>query len=228
MRARPPRCDPVNPTAWVRGCFTRAMANSGRLPCKSEKTPAGSPQAAAARFTAPATHSLVPGWAGCPFTTTGQPAARALAVSPPATENASGKLLAPNTATGPNGRSMRLKSGRGSGVRSGSATSIRASHQEPSRSTSAKSRNCPTVRPRSPINRSRGRPDSALARWSRGSPSARISSAIRSRKVARSVAEVFRNTPNAVSAEWSAASTSSDRLSPNAGSSFSPVRGSNA
>ena len=33
--------------------------------------------------------------------TTGHPAARAEAVSPPATEKASGKLLAPKTATGP-------------------------------------------------------------------------------------------------------------------------------
>ena len=42
------------------------------------------------------------------MTTTGFPAARADAVSPPATENARGKLLAPNTATGPIGRSIEL------------------------------------------------------------------------------------------------------------------------
>ena len=47
------------------------------------------------------TSSLVPGWAGCALTITGLPAARAEAVSPPATENASGKLLAPKIATGP-------------------------------------------------------------------------------------------------------------------------------
>ena len=41
--------------------------------------------------------------AGCAFTITGQPAAKALAVSPPAVEYAKGKLLAPNTTTGPNG-----------------------------------------------------------------------------------------------------------------------------
>ena len=34
------------------------------------------------------------------FTTTGQPAAKAEAVSPPATENASGKLLAPKYGDG--------------------------------------------------------------------------------------------------------------------------------
>lgn len=56
---------------------------------------------ATAARTARATSSPVPGWAGWPFTTTGQPAARAAAVSPPATEKASGKFEAPNTATGP-------------------------------------------------------------------------------------------------------------------------------
>ena len=68
-----------------------------------EKTPAGSPLAATARVTAAATISEVPGWASCALTTTGQPAASAEAVSPPATEKASGKLLAANTATGPTG-----------------------------------------------------------------------------------------------------------------------------
>ena len=47
------------------------------------------------------TKGLVPGCALCALTITGQPAARADAVSPPATEKARGKLLAPNTATGP-------------------------------------------------------------------------------------------------------------------------------
>ena len=56
-----------------------------------------------AASTASATISLVPGWAPWAFTTTGQPAARAAAVSPPAVEKASGKLDAPNTATGPMG-----------------------------------------------------------------------------------------------------------------------------
>ena len=55
------------------------------------------------------------------MTITGQPAASALAVSPPAVEKASGKLLAPNTATGPMGTSMRRTSGRGIGLASGSA-----------------------------------------------------------------------------------------------------------
>jgi hypothetical protein len=43
---------------------------------------------------------------------TGAPAASADAVSPPATEKASGKLLAPNTATGPSGMFARRRSAR--------------------------------------------------------------------------------------------------------------------
>ena len=58
---------------------------------------------------------------GWPLTITGHPAASALAVSPPAVEKASGKLLAPKTATGPMGTSMRRTSGRGIGLASGSA-----------------------------------------------------------------------------------------------------------
>ena len=50
------------------------------------------------------------------------PAASAEAVSPPATENASGKLLAPNTTTGPSAILRRRRSGRG-GTRSGNAES---------------------------------------------------------------------------------------------------------
>ena len=61
------------------------------------------------------------------MTTTGQPAASAEAVSPPAVEKASGKLLAPKTATGPMGTSMRRTSGRGIGLASGSAVSMIAS-----------------------------------------------------------------------------------------------------
>jgi hypothetical protein len=52
---------------------------------------------------------------------TGQPAASAEAVSPPATEKASGKLLAPKTTTGPSGRNIERTSGFGTGWRCGSA-----------------------------------------------------------------------------------------------------------
>ena len=50
---------------------------------------------------ASATNSAVAIWPECALNTTEQPAAKAATVSPPAVENASGKLLAPNTATGP-------------------------------------------------------------------------------------------------------------------------------
>ena len=64
-----------------------------------------------------------PEWA---LTITEQPTARADAVSPPATENANGKLEAEKTATGPMGRRMRRRSGLG-GVADGSAWSMTAS-----------------------------------------------------------------------------------------------------
>ena len=89
--------------------------------------PSGRPASAAAARTSRATISPVPGCEGWPLTTTGQPAASADAVSPPAVENASGKLLAPNTATGPIGTSMRRTSGRGIGTASGSGVSMIAS-----------------------------------------------------------------------------------------------------
>ncbi len=69
--------------------------------------------------------AAVPGCAGWPLTTTGHPAASAEAVSPPATEKASGKLDAPNTATGPSGTSASRKSGFGPAALPGSARSIR-------------------------------------------------------------------------------------------------------
>ncbi len=50
-----------------------------------------------------AVSSEVPGCPSWALTTTGHPAASAEAVSPPATENANGKLDAAKTATGPAG-----------------------------------------------------------------------------------------------------------------------------
>ena len=103
-------------------------------------TSSGKPAVAAARRTAAATSSDVNGWPECALTTTGQPAARALAVSPPATLNASGKLLAENTPTTPTGTSMRRRSGRGAGIAVGSGWSMMISRYAPSASTSANSR----------------------------------------------------------------------------------------
>src|SRR5690606_13685136 len=118
----------------------------------------------AALLIAMATNSPVPGWEGCPFTTTGQPLAKADAVSPPATENAKGKLLAPNTPTAPKGFCIYRISDLGIGSLSGKAESILASTQEPSRKTEANNFNCVTVLARSPMILPAGRPVSAEQR----------------------------------------------------------------
>ncbi|GIV57732.1 MAG: hypothetical protein KatS3mg042_0645 [Rhodothermaceae bacterium] len=185
-RARPARSEPVKPTARVCGCRTSASPVSGVAPWRREKVPGGKPVAATARSMARPTSSEVPGCAGWALHTTGQPAASAEAVSPPATEKARGKLLAPKTTTGPRGTSIRRTSGFGTGRRSGSAVSMRAPTHEPSRTTSAKRRSWPVVRPRSPRTRPSGRPVSAITRSMSTSPSASISSAMRSRSAARS------------------------------------------
>ena len=64
-------------------------------------------------------------------------AAKADAVSPPATEKARGKLLAPNTPAGPNGILILRISGLGDGALSFWALSILASTHDPSRKRAA-------------------------------------------------------------------------------------------
>lgn len=132
-----------------------------------------------------ATISAVPAWAAWARTMTGQPAARALAVSPPATEKARGKFEAQKTATGPSGRRMERRSGLGMGERSGWAVSMRASTHEPSSMRSANMRSWPTVRPRSPWQRPSGRPVSAIIRGVISEPRVSIFSAMVRRKAAR-------------------------------------------
>ncbi|MNN27414.1 hypothetical protein D3C81_1409490 [compost metagenome] len=192
ISAVPPAREPVKPTARMRGSATRPWPTSRPASNSSEKVPSGRSSSATACWTARPTSSEVPGCAECALTTTGQPAASAEAVSPPATENASGKLLAPNTATGPSGIWRRRRSGRGSGWRSGWAGSTRSSRKSPWRSMPANRRNWPTVRPRSPSMRPRGRPDSATQRSTSASPSARMFAAIASRKSARRSGEISR------------------------------------
>ncbi len=131
---------------------------------------------------------LFPGCAGCALTMTGLPAASADAVSPPATEKARGKLLAPKTATGPSGRSMERMSGLG-GVRSGSAVSMRAITHEPSAATLAKSRSWLLVRATSPLSRACGSAVSKCARSISASAAASIPSAMALSKVPRSAPE---------------------------------------
>ena len=89
-----------------------------------ENTPFGIPVFSAALIIAEATNSPVPECIACDFTITGQPDANALAVSPPAVENAKGKLLAANTTTGPNGIDVFLISDLGNGCLVGIASSI--------------------------------------------------------------------------------------------------------
>src|SRR5512143_1070941 len=225
-KALPPRNEPVKPTAWMAGWFTSARPTSGEGPWTIEKTPSGMPVSRAAASTARAASSQVPGCAGWAFTTTGQPAARAETVSPPATEKASGKFEAPNTATGPSGTSMRRRSGRGAGRRSGRARSIRASTHEPSSTTSAKRRAWFAVRARSPSRRDRGRAVSARARSTRALPAASNWSAIARRKAARRAGARAAYGSNADSAARAAASISAGVAAAHAGSRAAPVAGS--
>ena len=135
ISALPAAREPVKPPAFTSGCFTSADPMREPGPNSSEKAPSGSPHSRTLSRTACPTSSPVPGWAAWHLTMTGFPAANADAVSPPATENANGKLLAPNTTTGPSGRKRERTSGLGSGLRSGSARSIRAASHEPSSTT---------------------------------------------------------------------------------------------
>ena len=115
-----------------------------------ENIPLGKLQRSRARAMASHIHWWVPRWLLCALTITGFPEAKAEAVSPPAVENAKGKLDAPNTAIGPKGTRHFLISDFGKGWRSGSAVSIEASTQNSSWATSANNLNCPKVLPVSP------------------------------------------------------------------------------
>ncbi|MNT23718.1 hypothetical protein D3C72_1591490 [compost metagenome] len=127
ISATPPLREPVKPTALIRGSATRPWPIERPLSNSRLNTPSGRSQSRTACCMARPTSSEVPGCAEWALTITGQPAARAEALSPPATEKARGKLLAPNTATGPSGMLRRRRSTFGSGWRSGCAGSIRQS-----------------------------------------------------------------------------------------------------
>src|SRR5271168_700135 len=101
--ATPPEREPVKAPAMIGGCFTRATPTSKPVSNNIENTPAGNAHSWTAALTTLPTRAEVSGCAGWAFTITGQPTAKAEAVSPPATEKASGKLLAPKTTTGPRG-----------------------------------------------------------------------------------------------------------------------------
>ncbi len=161
----------------------------------------------------------------CALTTTGFPAASAEAVSPPQAPNANGKFPAPNTTTGPSGRSTRRTSGFGNRWRFESAVSITASTHEPSRTNAANICNCPVVRARSPVNRASGNPVSARPRVIKSGPSATISSAIFSRSTANLSAGSRRQAANAFVAAARAEFTVAAEALWKATGSVSPVAG---
>src|ERR1035437_10302988 len=104
IKALPADNDPVKPTALTAGCCTSADPTCAPEPKIKANVPAGRPHSfTLLQITCP-THSLGPGCAECALTITGLPAANAETGSPPAPENARGKLLAPKTTTGPSGR----------------------------------------------------------------------------------------------------------------------------
>jgi hypothetical protein len=107
------------------------------------------------------------------LTTTGHPAATALAVSPPRTEKANGKLDAEKTATTPSGTRSRRRSGLGAGMADGSRVSIAASHKAPSTTASANAVSWYAVRASSARSRGSVRPVSDAARAMASSACAR-------------------------------------------------------
>ncbi len=125
------------------------------------------------------------GWAGWPLTTTGQPAASAEAVSPPAVEKASGKLLAPKTATGPSGTIRWRMSARGRGCPVRQCRVDADAEVVARRTTPANIRSWPVVRPTSPVMRASGSALSRTASTMIVSLSASISAATASRKSPR-------------------------------------------
>src|SRR5436189_8435 len=176
--ALPPLYEPVNPTAFTCGCFTSCIPVLVPSPNNTEKTPSGIPVLRAAVCIALPTIADVAGCELCAFTITGHPAASAEAVSPPATENANGKLLAPKTTTGPRAININRRSGFGTGAWPGIAVSILASTQEPSFTNAANIFNWLTVLPLSPSILDFGKPVSLQQIVTSSSPVFIISSAI--------------------------------------------------
>ena len=221
--ARPPPSDPVNPAAVMAGCWTSLRPAS--VPCSTANVPSGAPASASAARTTWPVRTDRPGWPECALTTTGQPAASALAVSPPATENANGKLLAENTATGPSGSSIRRRSGRGAGRAFGSGRSTTASRNEPSSTTSANISSCTRVRVSSPPRRTAPRPVSESASATSSSRCASMAAAAASRIPARCVNGRAANAGAAPCAARANRSTSSSVACGTRGPAGSPVYG---
>ena len=94
IRIFPTFPDPVNPIAVISGWLAIQCVISGFVPSTKAKMSGESPTFLSPATTAACIARQVFGCEGCALTTTGQPAARADALSPPITENANGKLLA--------------------------------------------------------------------------------------------------------------------------------------
>src|SRR5277367_349997 len=95
--ARPAGMEPVKPTAFTSGCFTRAAPTEKPESKSKEKTPSGKSQARTLSRMMRPTSSLVPGWAGCALTMTGFPAAKAETVIPTGGEKGGWKIAAPES-----------------------------------------------------------------------------------------------------------------------------------
>ncbi|KGS26697.1 hypothetical protein X941_4274 [Burkholderia pseudomallei MSHR5569] len=143
----------MNATAQIAGCRTNRTPTSTDVPWTIWTIPAGSccAESTAQASSKTARESSV--WPGCAFTTTGHPAANAEAVSPPSTENANGKLLAANIATGPMGTRILVRRGCPAGGPPETAGSSSCSKGTPASTSAAKARNWKTVRSSSPFSR---------------------------------------------------------------------------
>ena len=175
---RPVPSEPVKPTAVIRGSTTRVAPAPDRRRCREyrrvrRRHPSGAVDRLERRLRGQRMRPVSLDYDGVS-------AASADAVSPPATENANGKLLEPNTATGPIGTSIRRMSGPG--PMGGSLPHGRGSPRGrlPASTASANNLNWYADRVSSPSSRGRGvRPVSAAAGsrpgWARSAsrPSAR-------------------------------------------------------
>ena len=188
--------------------------------------PAGKFNAFSAVCTRPCTRTEVCGWPGCALTTTEQPAARAEAVSPPSTENAKGKLLAENMATGPSGTRTRCMAGWPAGGPPATAGSSVKAKAAPCCARPAKRRNWNAVRSNSPFNRGEPRPDSWSAKATKASRSDSMAVAKALSKAARVAPSLHCQSAKAAWAACTAASMSALEEAVKAAPKGWPVRAS--
>ena len=136
-KAAPPEVEPVKAPAAMAGWRMSVTPTSRPPPCTMPIKAEGKPWSFNT-FCANACTRLDnikwPVWA---LTTTGQPAAKAEAVSPPNTENANGKLLAENMATGPKGTRCSTMLGWPTGGAPATAGSSKYSNAAPPSAMSA-------------------------------------------------------------------------------------------